>query len=157
MKYLTLALVCVLIIHVAGCGGESDQVEVFPVSGTVLMNGKPVAKAFVQFNSLDKKPSATATTANDGSFQLTTYEFNDGAAAGKYEVMISKNAPPATEAEIAHDSEGGGDGSYEPDHSGEDESGETMSLINPKWSMAGNGLEKEVTKEGPNEFELTVD
>lgn len=83
-----------------GCGGESTsgQVDVYPVSGTVKMFGKPLAGATVSFAPQGDQPTAYATTDAEGNFQLTTYEFGDGAAEGQYKVVISKPTAAPTES-----------------------------------------------------------
>jgi hypothetical protein len=59
--------------------------------GKVLFEGKPVANAKVTFHPvLPNVPRATATTAEDGSFTLTTFMKHDGAYPGRYNVTIEK-------------------------------------------------------------------
>lgn len=59
--------------------------------GKVLFEGKPVANAKVTFHPvLPNVPRATATTAEDGSFTLTTFMKHDGAYPGRYTVTIEK-------------------------------------------------------------------
>lgn len=78
---------------VVGCGGDG-KLSVYPVSGTVLLNGKPLEGASVCFYPKDeavvaaKTPLPQGTTDASGKFQLKTYEENDGAPAGEYGVSI---------------------------------------------------------------------
>ncbi len=87
-----------------GCGGESRP-PLFPASGTVRFDGKPLAHAMVVFhpksaNSNFSKPRAK--TAEDGSFQIETFDSKDGLPAGDYDVTVEcwlsmkgSDAPPA--------------------------------------------------------------
>jgi len=74
-----------------GCGSAERHVPVYPVKGSVKVNGKPAAKAAVTFHPLSgdaKAPSPTGEVAEDGTFVLGTYSANDGAPAGKYAVTV---------------------------------------------------------------------
>jgi hypothetical protein len=70
------------------CG--SGNARVYPARGEVFYKGKPAAGAMVHLHPQDKTkcPPAFATVESDGSFQLTTYGKNDGAAAGSFGVTI---------------------------------------------------------------------
>lgn len=77
----------VLLILTAGCG--SDQVPVYPVTGLVqFADGEPVRLGTIEFESLSAGTSATGTIQDDGSFVLGTYTADDGAAAGKHDVIV---------------------------------------------------------------------
>ena len=78
-----------LAFFATGCG-SSDRMAVSPVQGKVFYQGQPVTGAQVVFLSKDSAPAATAITQADGSFRLTTYEEEDGAAPGPYVVTIAK-------------------------------------------------------------------
>jgi hypothetical protein len=84
---LTLALLC------AACGRDASHRDCYPVRGRVLIKGQPAASALVVFYPVDradgKSPSASATTEDDGTFILSTYETEDGAPAGDYDVAIT--------------------------------------------------------------------
>jgi hypothetical protein len=63
----------------------------FPVTGSVAFaDKKAVANATVVFHptnpAVDIRPRGTV--AADGTFQLTSYDGNDGAPAGKYRVTV---------------------------------------------------------------------
>ncbi|QDU37814.1 Nickel uptake substrate-specific transmembrane region [Maioricimonas rarisocia] len=82
----------------AGCTGGSDdkwseqRPATYPVQGTVLYNGEPVADASVSFSSTggDKSVGAAGKTDDQGTFTLTTYEPGDGAVAGEHRVTVIK-------------------------------------------------------------------
>jgi hypothetical protein len=70
-----------------GCGSKDQPI---PLEGTVLLDGQPVAGAIVSFLPDERGGRfATGTTAQDGSFRLTTYKENDGALAGDYRVTVT--------------------------------------------------------------------
>lgn len=69
----------------AGCGGSRTS----PVEGTVLLDGKPVAGASVQFIAQGKGHDATGQTDPNGQFTMSTYKPRDGVLPGSYKVVIS--------------------------------------------------------------------
>ena len=81
----SLALCLTLPLFLLGCGGDSaaKTVETAPVSGTVLMDGKPLEGAEVNFITDDF--ASVGTTDKDGKYELPA-----GAAIGENKVFISK-------------------------------------------------------------------
>ncbi|WP_165071438.1 transthyretin-like family protein [Paludisphaera rhizosphaerae] len=81
----------VLLAGLVGCGG-SGQATVYPVAGTLTVNGQPAANAMIAFHPLDRAGSpavlSVASTGPDGAYRLTTYTAGDGAPAGEYAVTI---------------------------------------------------------------------
>lgn len=80
---------------VAGCGGPS----VAPVSGTVTLDGKPLANAAVHFqpkatdNNLNPGPGSDAMTDDNGNYTLKVVTTGqEGAIVGKHRVEIAKFA-----------------------------------------------------------------
>lgn len=72
---------------IAGCGESGpEQPETVSVSGTVTLDGTPLAGALVTFAT--KEFSATAETDKDGKYTLP-----QGAVAGENLVFISKLSP----------------------------------------------------------------
>src|SRR5437870_3422773 len=92
-----------LVIAAAGCGGGKSKTT--PVKGTVTLDGKPVALASVVFiPRQDGRMVAQAVTNQDGNFELTTYQPNDGALAGEYLVTVTKDeTPPADLGDLPAD------------------------------------------------------
>lgn len=106
-----VAVCCAVgVLVLSGCGGTSDRPDVVPVSGKVLLNGEPVAGAQVTFHSEGSPRSAGGTTNQNGEFQLTTFDTNDGAVPGEHKVTILK---PNEEAA------GAGGGEMDPSDPGE--------------------------------------
>ncbi|MCZ2340549.1 MAG: hypothetical protein LC104_01980 [Bacteroidales bacterium] len=81
-RVMLLLLGCGLV----GCSGKAFDTH--PVTGLVTVNGKPLASGSVTFVSTSGGPPATGEIGPDGRYTLTTEKPNDGAAPGKYTVMI---------------------------------------------------------------------
>jgi len=159
MARFTVLFSALFICCLAGCGGAEGQKPVFPVSGKVTMAGAPIAKATVIFQPLGKDQAvATAITDAQGVYKLTTYDSFDGAAAGQYEVMVTKNAaPPASNAPV-HDPTGSNSSTPSaPTHNAKKATDDTGATIDPKWSKPGNGLSAEVKSSGENTIDLKLD
>jgi hypothetical protein len=86
------AVLCCL---VAGCMGGT-KVPIVPVGGHVTMNDKPVAHALILFENASTGFAATASIAEDGSYQLRS-QYGTGIPPGKYLVSVS---PPSTRDEM---------------------------------------------------------
>lgn len=71
-----------------GCGNKNPY-DLYPVSGEVTYNGKPLVEGSVVY--LPAEPGgrqATGPIQPDGKFQLTTHQKNDGAVKGKYNIVV---------------------------------------------------------------------
>jgi len=78
-------LACLAVVmSFAGCGQGPERV---PVSGQVLLDGKPLTKGEITVAPLGKRASF-ATLDAEGRFQLTTYEMGDGTALGTHPVSV---------------------------------------------------------------------
>ncbi|WP_165226369.1 DUF4198 domain-containing protein [Aquisphaera insulae] len=77
---------------VVGCRGEDTGPRVYPVSGRILVDGKPAAKAEISFHPLDPRsrqaPQPIAIAEEDGSFRPSTRLSQDGAPAGEYTLTV---------------------------------------------------------------------
>src|SRR5262245_42253094 len=69
-----------------GCGARTSAVQ-----GVVLLDGKPVPNASVQFVPQGAGRDATGQTDASGAFSMSTFQPGDGVVAGDYKVVI---APP---------------------------------------------------------------
>ncbi len=90
---LAWALGCGLLI---GCSAKpSGMPAVAPVTGTVTLNGEPLAGASVIFQS-ESGHSSMGTTDSTGSYQLTAPGNQKGAVIGLNKVKINSklDAPP---------------------------------------------------------------
>lgn len=85
-----LAIVCGVLGLAAGCSSAPDDMpDVAPVSGKVLLDGKPLADARVTFQPESGRP-ATATTNAEGEYVMQYNVDVPGAKIGKHKVQISK-------------------------------------------------------------------
>jgi hypothetical protein len=86
--------------HIAVYGDEA-RTKVEKVSGTVTFNGKPLAGATVLFSPDDpNKTPAVGKTNDAGDFELSTFIAGDGAALGKYRIVISTKPEGAIPAKF---------------------------------------------------------
>lgn len=89
---LSLA-VAVVVVPLIGCG-ETNEFQLYPVSGRVLVKGKPAVGAEVAFYGVDDRlmspeaPFPRGIVQEDGSFELSCFESGDGAPAGNYNVTV---------------------------------------------------------------------
>jgi hypothetical protein len=82
--------VAALALLLASC--TDNRLRLYPVKGTVRVNGQPakdVQVIFFHTEGFDERTVVpTAWTQEDGSFVLTTFKSGDGAPAGDYEVKL---------------------------------------------------------------------
>lgn len=91
--------ICTLILVgcVLGCGGGGPKMPpTFPVSGTVSLDGKPLAEGSIVFDSTDGKTTASSGGIKDGKFEFRS-------TAGEKIVRI--NSPKVTDAKDEYGSQ----------------------------------------------------
>jgi hypothetical protein len=77
----------------SGCGGNKGP-RLYPVKGSVRINGEPVKGVNVMFTPVAPIEGATdplspaAVTGKDGTFRLMSFKPGDGAPAGDYQVTV---------------------------------------------------------------------
>jgi hypothetical protein len=92
------AALAVMAVGLSGCGGQRP-LELAPVTGIVMYDGKPVEGAVVEFVQ-DQSPTRSMGFTNDsGQFSLTSMRPDDGAPVGKHKVLVTKRTKPARPAE----------------------------------------------------------
>jgi hypothetical protein len=82
--HVTLGLA--LLASSAGCG----RTKLVKVKGVVTLDGKPLSLATITFIPIAGGRSANGLSDEDGNFQLTTIQTDDGAAPGEYKVTVTK-------------------------------------------------------------------
>jgi hypothetical protein len=83
--------VAVLLLAYGGCSRmPPDRPQTAPVRGRVMYQGEPVPGARVAFVREGAPRVAAGTTDQDGNFQLTTFEPNDGAVLGDQVATVRK-------------------------------------------------------------------
>lgn len=78
---------------IVGCGKAKQPWEkVYPAKGTVSFKGKPLAGAMItlvpQDSDVPTSVRPSATSKDDGSFELGTYSKTDGAPVGEYKALV---------------------------------------------------------------------
>ncbi len=90
---LFLAIAGIVLI---GCS-RSSRPPTYRVTGTVTLQGKPVADAVITFVPTGEGEAASAITDANGHYALTTWEAGDGARPGEYRVKVSKQEQQAVD------------------------------------------------------------
>jgi hypothetical protein len=140
-----------------GCGGASKagRKPVYSVSGKITMSGGPLPGASVSFAPLDGQPVAVGRTNDQGEYTLTTYDAGDGAAAGRYAVVVSK--PTAVAAASGEDEH-----SVDPyaevagSHSAQARTDAGGGVPDLYTSSTSTPLKAEVTSGGENRFDFEL-
>jgi hypothetical protein len=84
-------------IVLTGCS-NSSRPATYRVTGTVTMQGKPVAGAVITFvPTSNEGEAASAISDSDGKYALTTWRAGDGARPGEYRVKVSKQEQTAVD------------------------------------------------------------
>ena len=102
-KPLSLLFLSALLFAVPACGDSDIPMQkTVKVVGTVLLDGKPVEGVDVRLIPLDKtnfKINETPLGRTDaaGKVRFTTYNSDDGAPKGEYEVIIAYPDQPGDE------------------------------------------------------------
>ena len=71
-----------------GCGQKGPRLV--PVTGTVTLDGQPVAHAGILFTPVECGPPASGTTDEQGQFRLRTVN-REGAVTGEHRVAVTKS------------------------------------------------------------------
>src|SRR5690348_8737102 len=88
VKFSVLAIVALAVSN--GCGdGRPTRV---PVSGQVLIDGKPLTFGYVRFAPADTRAS-TGSLDSQGHFKLTCFQPGDGAVFGLHQVTVMGQEP----------------------------------------------------------------
>ncbi|MBA3313549.1 MAG: hypothetical protein H0T47_09730 [Planctomycetaceae bacterium] len=159
MKRLTLSLALSLLGFVSvGCGGadgDAGRVETYETTGKITFEGKPVADAVVSYSPKGSQPPALGRTGSDGTYALRTYEDGDGAAAGDYVVLVTKETVTAAPS-AAHDPNARTMTSPAA-HGGGPNSVSTKSETPAKYNNPNtSGLEATVKDNGENNFDFDL-
>ncbi|TWT31597.1 carboxypeptidase-like regulatory domain-containing protein [Blastopirellula retiformator] len=76
-----------------GCSGDSIDPEYKPVTGTVTLDGQPLANAQVSFVPFEAGSSGAGFTDQDGVYRLYYAARRPGAKMGENKVFITKEKP----------------------------------------------------------------
>ncbi|MEP3481245.1 MAG: carboxypeptidase-like regulatory domain-containing protein [Fuerstiella sp.] len=156
-RIFSLLIASILAIStLSGCGfsGEGPPEPVFPVTGVVTYQGKPVVGADITFMNQEKKRSGFGRTDEEGRYELTTFAQNDGAVEGKSIVTVTKFVDVAdTAAQPKTESP-----DYQPPGIGEDLGGSNISDSIPVQyaSAKSSGLFANIMTSGKNKFDFEL-
>lgn len=159
---IRLTLYFSLILILPGCGGGDDgRQDVYPVSGKITMSGAPLIGATVSFAPQQSgTPTAIGRTDNEGIYHLTTYEAQDGAAAGDYAVVVKKISTAPVEAEADEDAGHSADGSEQmeaPGHDAESAEAGSGNLVPANYGSASSTpLSATVEEKEDNVFDFDI-
>lgn len=90
-RFITGGLLALALVLAAGCGERPPRLV--PVTGSVMMDGKPLTAGSIIFypddenEYVDDNPSALLQL--DGSFVMKTFPFGEGVAPGRYKVTLA--------------------------------------------------------------------
>ena len=84
-EFTCRVLLVVGLLFIAGC--DDGRPRRVPVSGQVLIDGKPVAAGVVKIVPNDARP-AYGQLDEEGRFTLTTFDKDDGCVEGTHRVMV---------------------------------------------------------------------
>lgn len=128
------------------------------VSGTITLKGAPVAGAQVVFTSKGGAArNAIGTTDDQGKYQLTTFDQNDGAVIGSHSVTVSM-ATTSEEASNASAEDPTAAYGSAMDAAASGAAPADEGPIPSKYAAPGtSGLEAEVTEDGSNEFNFDLE
>jgi hypothetical protein len=83
----------------AGCGGNSDGFERFPVEGTITLDGSPLKSGTITFIA-QQQGASSSVDVTDGAFHLGK---SDGLSPGPYKVEIFSIQPTGKKVPSAED------------------------------------------------------
>lgn len=138
-----------------GCGGGASAGggAVYKVTGKVTLSGAPLAGALVTFVSQEKKPAAIGRTNDQGEYTLTTYTSDDGAAAGRFAVVITKSVGSAASSPAPAAAHGPGYVSGAHDAPASKAADQSANLIPEIYGdSTKTPLSATVAASGPNQF-----
>ncbi|PQO25092.1 hypothetical protein C5Y96_26690 [Blastopirellula marina] len=92
-QFHCFSIIVVLLAAMTGCGADNGKFSYQPVSGTVTMDGEPLANATVAFvpqsSGLESGRPSTGMTDASGKFHLQSLGGENGAVVGDHVVSIS--------------------------------------------------------------------
>jgi hypothetical protein len=116
-RFSISALTLLVAVFASGCG--DGRPACVPVSGVVLVDGKPVTEGIVRIRP-EGAASAAGKIGPDGRFTLTTFEDEDGCVPGTHAVEV-----------FAFESRGGGYYWHAPKKYSEPDSGLKVTISGP--------------------------
>ena len=125
-----------VLLPLAGCGNAPERQE---ITGTVKFRGRPVDDGYIRFAPLDGQPSGDSAQIVKGEYTIVRAK---GMYPGKYRVSIW----------AGNEMSGAGDASPDSPHAGKPQARERI----PAKYNNESELVREVTQDGPNEFNFEI-
>jgi hypothetical protein len=157
MRSLAAGLSILMLFTAAGCGsgsaGPANRKKTVPVSGVVTFNNAPLEGATVTFSpgTGASGNAAFGVTDETGAYKLTTYELNDGAVPGSYQVTIAKQAAAERTPDPVNEED------YRPPEETEATPAKVIPLLPPKYaSPASSGLTADVKDASGQTFDFKL-
>ena len=100
-SYSVASTLCVLVLLTCGCSGDEGKIKrpaLGQVTGTVKLDGQPLADALVEFVPTGAR-SSIGRTDSAGKYTLEFDESNKGAAVGEHTVRITTKSPTTSPVE----------------------------------------------------------
>ncbi len=121
-----------------GCGG--DPLGRYAISGSVIVDGAPLAKGNISFQPTDNQPTSSGAVVAGGKFSIPR---DGGLVAGKYRVVVNAAVPGTAGKVIPVDAQPG------------DPPPPAKEMIPPDWNVSSQHM-VEVTREGPFVFPFEI-
>jgi hypothetical protein len=130
-------LLGVLAVGLAGCGAKGPKRQ--EVTGTVIFKGQPLDEGIIEFEPLDGQESKSGATILNGEYKIPR---DKGLFPGRYKVTIlgGDGTSGAGTAEPTAPKPGATPG---------------KERIPPQYNNPSTVI-KEITSEGPNQFDFTI-
>ena len=89
-------------VALAGCSGDPNRSQLVPISGTVTLDGVPLANAVVAFSPAGstRGVGSLGRTDSGGKYTLATPQGSPGVVPGEYKVTVSKFVDLKTGADV---------------------------------------------------------
>lgn len=139
MRFFGVTVFVAMALNVSGCGSSGDGRV--GVSGKVTLHGEPLNNGSIQFIAVNGS-QMSGTTITDGSYTVPP---DQGLLPGKFNVRVSA-ASESTATPVVVEGEAPGDpGQFPP----------RKELIPAEFNSKST-LSTQITKEGPNTFDVVI-
>lgn len=136
------AVITALSLGAIGCGPPESDSDLVPVTGTVTLDGEPLAGATVSYDVArgTAGQGGTGTTDAEGKYKISHFRAGEGINPGEYTVSISKLVLS--------------DGSPIPPDAESIFNLDTKDLVPPKYNVATTLTTTVMPNSEPIDFEL---
>jgi hypothetical protein len=128
-----------------GCSGSSDNLPREPISGTVTLDGQPLAGGTIEFT-----PSAGAAGPGEGA------SGGSPISGGKFSIERDKGLVPGKYRVVVHAASAAAAGAPKAEPGGRPKASDRPKEIIPAKYNAESTLTAEVKKGGPTEFKFDL-